>query len=618
MRRSHAAYDQVFHLGVNIIRGKNSSGKSTILDFMFYALGGDFVGWKPEAESCDSVLVEVEINNQPVTFRRGITKNRSQPMEIYWGRLDEAEKSPFEGWEIHPFRRSDAKESFSQVLFRMLGLPEVRSDQTANITMHQILRLICVDQLSNVNSLLRDEQWDSTTIRRTVGDLLYGIYDEKIYSDEIELREKQRQLEVAKAEYFGLIRMLDGIGQSYDIERIEEEIIEANSRIDKLRTAIENGISRYEIDGSPEESEEFRRLESETISAKKVYVEKSATLSGLKMEIADSEAFLDALEGRYVDLGDAIEAERSLGEIALNSCPSCLQELPSQSDADHCRLCGQLDPVDDKERHLSRIKNELSTQIHESKQLLEERYRNKEEYEKEVYEHELKLENLQTKLHSIINQARSTRDAAFDELLESKGAAEGKLELLKNQRLFAEKLVESQKLVGKLQLSVEGLQRSIRDGRGRQESRKQEVEEKIREYAVFFLHHDLEREELFQKAENVKIDFERNLCLVDDRSSFSASSISFLKASVHFAILFASLEVEFMRYPKIIINDNIEDKGMEEERSQNLQRLVVELSEKSEIQHQIILATSMISPELEGDERCIGPFYTRENKTLKL
>jgi DNA repair exonuclease SbcCD ATPase subunit len=40
--RGKVAYDQAFKLGVNIIRGTNSSGKSTILDFIFYALGGDF------------------------------------------------------------------------------------------------------------------------------------------------------------------------------------------------------------------------------------------------------------------------------------------------------------------------------------------------------------------------------------------------------------------------------------------------------------------------------------------------------------------------------------------------------------------------------------------------
>ena len=33
------AYDEKFHRGVNIIHGQNSSGKSTIVRFIFFALG---------------------------------------------------------------------------------------------------------------------------------------------------------------------------------------------------------------------------------------------------------------------------------------------------------------------------------------------------------------------------------------------------------------------------------------------------------------------------------------------------------------------------------------------------------------------------------------------------
>lgn len=36
-------YDQRFHTGVNIIRGKNSPGKSTIISFIFYGLGGEHI-----------------------------------------------------------------------------------------------------------------------------------------------------------------------------------------------------------------------------------------------------------------------------------------------------------------------------------------------------------------------------------------------------------------------------------------------------------------------------------------------------------------------------------------------------------------------------------------------
>jgi hypothetical protein len=37
-REAHSVYDAKFHPRLNIIRGENSSGKSTVLDFLFYGL----------------------------------------------------------------------------------------------------------------------------------------------------------------------------------------------------------------------------------------------------------------------------------------------------------------------------------------------------------------------------------------------------------------------------------------------------------------------------------------------------------------------------------------------------------------------------------------------------
>jgi len=72
IRRGKVAYDQTFHVGVNIIRGQNGSGKSTIADFIFFVLGGEFGDWKDAARQCDEVQAEVVTPNGALAIRRSI------------------------------------------------------------------------------------------------------------------------------------------------------------------------------------------------------------------------------------------------------------------------------------------------------------------------------------------------------------------------------------------------------------------------------------------------------------------------------------------------------------------------------------------------------------------
>lgn len=54
-RNGRAVYDEKSHDGVNIIRGEESFDKSTIADFIFYTLDGEFDDWKDGAKQCDEV-----------------------------------------------------------------------------------------------------------------------------------------------------------------------------------------------------------------------------------------------------------------------------------------------------------------------------------------------------------------------------------------------------------------------------------------------------------------------------------------------------------------------------------------------------------------------------------
>ncbi|MTI19503.1 hypothetical protein E1176_00565, partial [Fulvivirga sp. RKSG066] len=94
------AYDEEFHNGVNIIRGDNSSGKSTITHFIFYVLGGAFNDFVPEARKCSQVLAQFKMSGTILTIKRELVKDEEGnistqvPLYIFWGTMDESFDPP--------------------------------------------------------------------------------------------------------------------------------------------------------------------------------------------------------------------------------------------------------------------------------------------------------------------------------------------------------------------------------------------------------------------------------------------------------------------------------------------------------------------------------------------
>ena len=100
---------------------------------------------------------------------------------------------------------------------------------------------------------------------------------------------------------------------------------------------------------------------------------------------------------------------------------------------------------------------------------------------------------------------------------------------------------------------------------------------------------------------------------------FSASSNFYLKISARFALYLASLKQGSMRFPRFIFADNMEDKGIEKERAQNFQNIVIKRvnlldpNKKS----QLIYTTSYITDDLLHSEYIVGEYYTKSNPSLK-
>lgn len=617
-----SAYDEKFHDGVNIIRGHNSSGKSTIGNFIFYVLGGDFKKWTKASLACNDVYAEILVNTEPITLKRTVSTSGNQPMSIFWGTYDEAIKSASEGWQIFPYRRSEKsnKKSFSNALFLSLGFPELRGDVDSNITMHQILRLLYVDQKSLTLDLLMTDTFDSAITRKTIADLLFGVYDDSLYSDKIELRESEKDFDVKKKQFEGIEQIFKSSDTETNPQIINALIEENYNQLNSIDAYLKKIYDEEEnIDVNDDEKElKIVSIKTQILATRQSLSVLQSNINQYEFELIDSADFIKSLEKRAVALSDSLLTRETFVDVKMNHCPNCLSQLEPVLDDNHCELCKQQLPEDKGSSQIKRMQQEIDNQIRESKKLYIEKEHTLLELKSSFPALEQKVRGLQRELNEALSNVKTERNQELDSLLIKKGELGSKNDYLIKQLKALEQIEVLKKELNSLRIKISVLKENISIKEAEQFKRLKSAYELIQEYSLRLLHSDLGRQTEFKTGRHIKLDFEKNTFTLDGENNFSESSNVYLKNSVRFAIFFASLEKEFFRYPRFILCDNIEDKGMEPVRSQSFQNEVVKISSEIEVRHQVIITTSMISPELDNSDLCVGEFYTENNPTLKI
>lgn len=616
MKKGKAVYDQSFHLGVNIIHGQNGSGKSTIADAIFYALGGKFDNWKTEAAQCDEVQAEVATKTGVLTIRRAIS-SADAPVQVFFGPFEDSDSHALDGWETLPLKRSERKESFSQIMFRASGIPEAQSEGASNVTMHQILRLLYSDQRTPAAFLFRYESFDTAEIREAVGELLCGITGYEQLEIELKLRELRKTLQDHKRRLAALLEAFSASTELVEVAAIDQNLKVKRDEYEKVSSQISRA---KQGDETPEVSEfvKARTAAADGIRKLNKKLEKAEEKAKLdQLEHAELSKFIEYLEALLNKVGKSDAASEIVGSIEFSHCPVCLGALKS-GDGSGCALCGQaIDPEREQSRYLQ-IKLDIEIQLRESKQLLTER-------DSEISRGEKKLRELRSSYRESVSEfnvryelSGTPQDSYLAARYQRLGQIDRELTHLNTLREVALEIEfkrsEASKIegeVGRLEARNSALEASTR-------KRRSIALTAISEQARRILKADLPRQVEFQHAKNVTLNFRDNSVLVDDQLNFAESSNVIAKNAAVLGLFLAGLEDEEFFHPKFLLLDNIEDKGMEQERSHNFQKLIVRLSGGSEVPHQIIFTTSMLSPELDSKTYVIGERYSHQNRTLKL
>lgn len=616
------AYDETFHYGVNIIRGSNSSGKSTIMNLLYFSLGGDYSAWSQAATQCRSVVVEVVVNEVTVTLKRNISSAPLRPMMIYLGAMDEAMQSTEDGWKLYPYRYTDNTFSFSRVLFDILHYPEVRSDAgDTNITMHQILRLMFIDQESATDSLFRYDNFDNPLTREAVSELLLGIYDNELYNLRLQEKKLQTIKKDKEAEYRGLKKLYQQSSETIDITRANHLISEKEDTLSNLEHEITAKASQtsYPVPRK-KRVDVVDKIDNLNILKQEIN-ELKETIHNNEADITDSKLFIESLTNKLEQISDSILTRQFLGELPLTHCPQCFSPLQPTDEVGVCSLCHQPIDPDQGKTYASRIQQEIRMQISESTKIIELKGNRTQQYKEQLSGKIAEAEQLQRDINLSTKNSKPAGQEELERLYELRGSLKQEILYLKKQKQIAERYSQLGEEIAEKDKELELIKQKIDLLETQQFSNQKIATEMIQSCAAYILKNDLPRQSEFVNADSSGIDvnFKANSMALNGQFNYSASSNVYLKNAIRFAIFFASLSLDFFRYPRFIACDNMEDKGMEKERSQNFQKLLVKMcSNYPKESYQMIFTTSMIAPELNNNEFCIGEEYSETNKSLKL
>jgi predicted nucleic acid-binding Zn-ribbon protein len=615
----HTVFDAKFHNGVNILRGQNSSGKTTVLDFIAYTLGAEFIPWKPEALLCDWSVAEVQLNGKPVTLRRVVNEKPFNPMYIFWGTLEEAQAAPVEKWEIFGFKRSASKLSFSQALMLALDLPEAQGDGASNITMHQLLRVLYADQPSLHNPIFRSDSFDSALNRETVGAYLAGVYDDRLYVAQLNRRNLEKQLQQLDAELKSIFQVLAKSEQNTTFEFLGQEILNLEARREQLRVELVRVRSRQDSSPAMVKAASNDALRLQLDEAKRSLAEVKDASSHALLEIADSQRFIDELQLRLGALDESSTARNYFGKLAFTFCPGCLAELEGVAkDQTSCSLCKN--PLNSSlgASQLLRMRNELRIQLLESQGLIADRQKELLDMRARTPRLELDLKSLEQRYKESSQTWSSDIESTIEATARELGSIEQEIRGLYESQRLAETIRQLQATRDGVRDEISSAESIIESLESSQEARKQKAHLEVASTLARLLREDLPRQAEFIKAENVDFSFSDNSVAVEGSRKFSESSTVVLRHLLHLALLSASTRMPEMRLPRFMILDGIEDGGMERIRSYRLQEIIVEECSQFTCEFQLIFATSQIAPTLDDDRYVVARSFSKEARSLKL
>lgn len=375
---SNKNYEIKFKKGLNFISGPTSTGKSTVLELIDYALGASsHKSYIEVRQKCKDVELELILNDTLLKIRRRLFDfNLPIVVEIF---DDEKKKFVFSG--VYSCVSNDGEITLSDFLLSKIGLDGV-TITNQKFSFRDLFKYSYLKQTKIDNEDLFDAQKNYMLDykRKATFEIIFNVYDKLVSDLKSQLKEKKEELNNDVIKYRGISEFLKNTGvNNFD----ESEVIkkELNVKISKLKDRL-NYIK----------TQSYKDTDNVLVKELNEIITKSKLeITNLEIQLNDQKDYINKLillSNQYDREIEKIDAAK-VGIELINKydflyCPNCLKPIINYANTE-CQLCGNTmeEVVEDivllkaERKDLIKKKNEIE------KHIIAQRYK-EEELEKSI------------------------------------------------------------------------------------------------------------------------------------------------------------------------------------------------------------------------------------------
>lgn len=452
---SRKNYIVSFKDGFNLISGPTSTGKTSILEMIDYALGAkSHKSYIEIGNSCSHVELVINIGNERYQIRRQLFAFNADVIVSDWNE----EKQKFLFYNRFEIDVPSNPHSLSAFLIEKLGLANL-SIRGQAFSFRDIFKYCYIKQTEIDNEdILGEKSWEKNFKRKATFEIIYKIYNEAIEAYMKTLEEKkaeEQELSIRLAgiqDFLKTLNFADASECSQIDKRLQEEI-----------SLLQSDLRKAKVD---------KRIETEESLKLRRHIEslKNELDSILERKLAQTQ-YISKLRLLHNQYESEIEKKNLAieGYIAFNAyeflfCPNCLKPLKKTTSLETCCLCGS-EKGSNSSEEVFVLKKEVGSLTRKAHQVLKQIEAEDREYDTIVRKearlkgklHEAEIELQQLSSDYINPQLEKIEYLNYEIGRKNREA----IDLQKNLQMF-EEVDRYKQVISDKQMAIKGLGASIR------------------------------------------------------------------------------------------------------------------------------------------------------------